>query len=79
LKAKAISRDPDDKFNRVDMLAENDRGELVIIEVQNSRELDYFQRILHGVSKIITEYIHSGEDYDIMFGKFIPSILFIST
>jgi predicted transposase/invertase (TIGR01784 family) len=53
----------DDKFNRVDMLAENSRGELVIIEVQNNRELDYFHRMLYGVSKAITEYISKGEAY----------------
>jgi hypothetical protein len=52
-----------DKFNRLDMLAENDRGELVIIEVQNYRELDYFHKMLYGVSKVITEYIYETVDY----------------
>ncbi|MDR1382089.1 MAG: Rpn family recombination-promoting nuclease/putative transposase, partial [Tannerella sp.] len=52
-----------DKFNRVDMLAENSRGELVIIEIQNSRELDYFHRILYGTAKVITEYINLSEPY----------------
>ena len=53
----------DDKFNRVDMLAENSKGELVIIEVQNNRELDYFHRMLYGTSKVITEYISRGEPF----------------
>lgn len=53
----------EDKFNRVDMLAENSRGELVIIEIQNNRELDYFHRMLYGVSKAITEYITMGDPY----------------
>ena len=53
----------DDKFNRVDMLAENSKGELVIIEVQNNRELDYFHRMLYGTSKAITEYINQGDPY----------------
>ena len=52
-----------DKFNRVDMLAENSKGELVIIEVQNNRELDYFHRMLYGTSKAITEYINQGDPY----------------
>ncbi|NDV60681.1 Rpn family recombination-promoting nuclease/putative transposase, partial [Bacteroides sp. 519] len=52
-----------DKFNRVDMFAENSKGELVIIEVQNNRELDYFHRMLYGVSKAISEYISKGEFY----------------
>ncbi|MDR0828649.1 MAG: Rpn family recombination-promoting nuclease/putative transposase, partial [Prevotellaceae bacterium] len=51
----------EDKFNRVDMLVENGKGELVIIEVQNNRELDYFHRMLYGVSKVVTEYISEGE------------------
>ena len=49
----------DDKFNRVDMLAENSKGELV----QNNRELDYFHRMLYGTSKAITEYINQGDPY----------------
>jgi predicted transposase/invertase (TIGR01784 family) len=53
----------DDKFNRVDMLAENNKGELVIIEIQNNRELDYFHRMLYGTSKAITEYISRGEPF----------------
>ena len=53
----------DDKFNRVDMLAENGKGELVIIEIQNNRELDYFHRMLYGVSKAVTEYISRGEPF----------------
>lgn len=51
------------KFNRVDILAENSKGELVLIEVQNGKELDYFQRMLFGVSKLITEHIQLGENY----------------
>ena len=53
----------DDKFNRVDMLAENSKGELVIIEIQNNRELDYFHRMLYGASKAVTEYISLGEPF----------------
>lgn len=52
-----------DKHNRVDILVENESGELVIIEVQNSREFDYFHRILYGTSKIISEHITKGEPY----------------
>ncbi|MDR1881009.1 MAG: Rpn family recombination-promoting nuclease/putative transposase [Tannerellaceae bacterium] len=55
-----------DKFNRLDMLAENSRGELVIIEVQNNRELDYFHRMLYGTAKVITEYISQGESYSLI-------------
>jgi len=52
-----------EKFNRVDLLVENSKKELIIIEIQNSHELDYFLRILFGISKAITEYIKEGEPY----------------
>jgi predicted transposase/invertase (TIGR01784 family) len=63
LESEGNQEDVDDKFNRVDMVAENSRGELVIIEIQNSRELDYFHRMLYGVAKAITEYINIGDPY----------------
>lgn len=52
-----------DKFNKVDMLVKNAKGELVIIEIQNQNEYDYFQRMAYGTSKVITEYISVGEPY----------------
>lgn len=52
-----------DKYNDVDILVENSKGELVIIEVQNTKEYDYFQRILFGTSKVIAEYISEGQTY----------------
>lgn len=53
----------DDKFNRVDVLVEFADGELVIVEVQNSKEYDYFHRMLYGTSKVITEHIKEGQPY----------------
>lgn len=55
--------DAEDKHNIVDILTENSKGEIIIIEIQNSKEYDYFHRILYGTSKVISEYIHKGEDY----------------
>jgi predicted transposase/invertase (TIGR01784 family) len=63
LESEGNKENASDKFNRVDMLAENSRGEMVIIEVQNDRELDYFHRMLYGTSKVITEYIDEGKPY----------------
>lgn len=64
LESEGNKETEDDKFNRVDLLAENSRKELIIIEVQNTRELDYFHRMLYGTSKAISEYINSGDDYE---------------
>ena len=51
------------KFNRVDIFVENSHGELLIIEMQNSDEVDYFLRMLYGASKAIIEHISKGERY----------------
>lgn len=66
LESEGNKSNQDDKFNRVDMLAEDSRGELIIIEVQNNRELDYFHRMLYGTSKAITDYINEGQEYGII-------------
>lgn len=53
----------DDKSNRVDILVENTKGEIIIVEIQNTRELDYLFRVLFGASKAITEYMKEGMPY----------------
>ncbi|WP_297975039.1 Rpn family recombination-promoting nuclease/putative transposase [uncultured Bacteroides sp.] len=64
LESESNQEDEFDKYNRVDMLAENSHGELLLIEVQNNSEYAYFQRMLFGASKLVTEYINRGEGYD---------------
>jgi predicted transposase/invertase (TIGR01784 family) len=51
------------KYNRVDIFVEDSNGELLIIEVQISDKVDYFLRMLYGVSKAITEHIKKGDPY----------------
>lgn len=63
LESESNQEDEFDKYNRVDMLAEDSKGELILIEVQNSNEYAYFQRMLFGASKLVTEYINRGEGY----------------
>ena len=52
-----------DKFNRVDIKALNSKGEIIIVEVQLTRQIYYLQRMLYGVSKAITELISLGDGY----------------
>jgi predicted transposase/invertase (TIGR01784 family) len=52
-----------DKANRVDLKVINDRNEILIIEIQYERQMDYLQRVLYGVSKAITEHIDQGDPY----------------
>jgi hypothetical protein len=63
LESEGNKQDEYDKYNRVDILVRSQKKELMLIEVQNDSEVDYFQRMLYGVSKLVTEYIKSGEPY----------------
>ncbi|MCR5454972.1 MAG: Rpn family recombination-promoting nuclease/putative transposase, partial [Bacteroidales bacterium] len=51
------------KLNRVDLIVEDDNKEKILIEVQNDHELDFFQRMAFGASKIIADYMKKGEPY----------------
>jgi len=53
----------DDKYNRVDILTQNSKNELVIIEIQSNYEIDYFHRMAYGVSKSISENLKLGQKY----------------
>lgn len=53
----------DDKYNRVDIKAKDAEGHIILVEIQQSRELDYLQRMLYGVAKAITEHMRVGQDY----------------
>ena len=53
----------EDKYNRVDVLVKDKKGDLIIIEVQNSYALDYFLRVLFGISKAIIEHMKEGDTY----------------
>ena len=66
----------DDKFNRVDIKALNSKGEIILVEIQNTREIHYLERILYGVAKAITEHISLGEDYEKIRKVYSISILY---
>ncbi len=72
LESESNQTDEDDKYNVVDLLCEDVRGELIIIEIQFYSELDYFHRILFGISKVITEYMKEGDSYSKVLKKCIP-------
>ena len=63
LESESNQEEESDKFNKVDLLVSNETGELIIIEVQNNQEYDYFQRMLYGTSKVITEHLNKKEKY----------------
>ena len=66
----------DDKFNRVDIKAKNSKGEIIIVEIQNSSEAYYLERILYGVAKAVTEHIQLGNTYHEVKKVYSISILY---
>lgn len=63
LESESNQSNEESKLNRVDILARSTQGELLLIEVQNSTEQDYFHRMLYGASSLIIDYLNRGEPY----------------
>lgn len=64
LESESNQESYDDKFNRVDIKAKDSKGDIIIVEIQLTRELYYLERILYGVAKAITEHISLGDQYN---------------
>ena len=83
LESEGNKQELDDKFNRVDILVKTARGELMLVEVQNEYQGDrpairYFQRMIYGVSKLITEYIKEGQPYGAIKKVFSINIVYFA-
>ena len=76
LESEGNQQAADDKFNRVDVKAKNSKGEIIIVEIQLTRELYYLERVLYGVAKAITEHISLGQKYDKVKKVYSISILY---
>jgi predicted transposase/invertase (TIGR01784 family) len=63
LESESNQESKDDKYNRVDIKAKDSKGQIILVEIQQSRELDYLQRVLYGVAKAITEHMKVGYGY----------------
>ncbi|MCX6579538.1 MAG: Rpn family recombination-promoting nuclease/putative transposase [Candidatus Aminicenantes bacterium] len=63
LESEGNKETSDDKFNRVDILVRDIKDQLIIVEIQNTRELDYFYKILYNACKVTVEHIKSGDTY----------------
>lgn len=76
LESESNQLSPEDKFNRVDIKARNSKDEIIIVEIQNTREIYYLERILYGVAKTITEHIGLGRIYSDVKKVYSISILY---
>jgi predicted transposase/invertase (TIGR01784 family) len=63
LESERNKEDQEDKYNRVDILVEDDKGELILIEVQVDLEIDYLTRLFNEKSKVFTEYMNESDPY----------------
>lgn len=78
LESESNQEDASDKFNRVDLLAEDENGEIMLFEIQNNRELDYFHRMAYGTSKVVTEYLNLGDQYEKLRKVYSINIVYFS-
>ena len=76
LESESNQESAEDKFNRVDIKARNSKDEIIIVEVQNTRELYCLERILYGVAKAITGHISLGQSYSEVKKVYSISILY---
>ena len=76
LESEGNQQQANDKFNRVDIKAKNHKGEIIIVEIQNTSELYYLERVLYGVAKAITEHINLGNTYKEVKKVYSISILY---
>ncbi len=53
-----------DKFNRVDLVVEDEAKDIYVIEVQTGWERYYLQRLLYGSSKLIVDHMKLGESFE---------------
>ena len=72
---ESIAEKERDKTNRVDLFCKNNRGELIIIELQYYLENDYFQRMLFSASKLVLEYLSKNSVYGEIKKVKVPSRL----
>ena len=78
LESESNQRFKNDKFNRVDIKATNSLGEIILVEIQQSDDLNFLKRILYSTAKTITEHITSGKDYENVKKVFSINILYFN-
>ena len=63
LESESDKEHKDNKHNQVDIKVKDSNDQLILIEVQYSREQDYLFRILFSAAKCLTEHIDKGARY----------------
>jgi predicted transposase/invertase (TIGR01784 family) len=63
LESEGNQKYEDNKYNRVDILVKNEKDELILVEIQNDSQSDYFHRMNYGQSKLLTDHIDLSQKY----------------
>ncbi|MDZ7898488.1 MAG: PD-(D/E)XK nuclease family transposase [Arcicella sp.] len=78
LESEANQEDESDKFNRIDILIEDGNKHKIIIEIQNTRESHYLERLLFGTSKVIVDNIGLGQTFQEVVKVISVSVLYFN-
>jgi predicted transposase/invertase (TIGR01784 family) len=63
LESESDRETKDNKLTRVDLMVHDSLDQQIIIEVQYEREADYFQRMLYGTAKTLSDNLDKGRPY----------------
>jgi predicted transposase/invertase (TIGR01784 family) len=66
------------KLTRLDLKVKNQQQELILIEIQYDRELDFLQRVLYASSKAIVEHLQESAAYREVIKVISVNILFFN-
>ena len=78
LESEGNQYDKDDEYNRVDIMAKDQSDDIIIVEVQLTRQRHYYERILYGTSKAIVDHISLGEGYEKVKKVYSINILYMN-
>lgn len=78
LESESNKQNKRDKFNRVDLKVKNQKQEIILIELQYEREMDFLQRVLYASSQAIVENLYESDAYAEVIKVISINILFFN-
>ncbi len=63
LESESNQLEPDQKYNRVDLMVKDEKNRQIIIELQYTSETAFLERLLYSTSKVIVENLKLGDCY----------------
>jgi len=63
LESESNKETEDNKYNRVDIKVKDASGQLILVEIQHTREYDFVLRMLPDTEEVIPEHVRSGNSF----------------